>query len=446
MTTNYFTNIISVFETDVERTLEQLKPIYQNSEHLTSLIKKAITPYLGINEIAGKKVFLKPNWVRHDVKDSDQWCMRTHENLILAFIEIILEFKPLSVILADAPIQGCQWEKMVKNEFTQQINKLSEEFGIPIKIKDLRRVTFDPSKNNPLMDRNPLSDYKIFDLGTQSFLEPISRENKNLFRVTHYNPDRLALSHRPGVHKYCITNELFDSDVVISIPKVKTHQKAGITAALKNIVGLNGDKDFLPHHRLGGTGFGGDCYPGKNYLRYLSELSLDFANRRQGKFIYWFSFKLSSLLWRLSFPKKTHQLAAGWFGNDTTWRMVMDLNTIAVYGKKDGTISKQPQRNFYSLCDGIIGGQGDGPLNPDPMALGIISFTNHSGFNDLALASLMGLDTSKIPLLNEAKKNLNNQTVKLFWNNKSITLDELNQFSIKAKMPPGWENYTEKLS
>ncbi len=69
-------------------------------------------------------------------------------------------------------------------------------------------------------------------------------------------------------------------------------------------------------------------------------------------------------MWKLSFPKKVHYLVAGWYGNDTAWRMVIDLNKIAIYGKQDGTISKTPQLQPHSLCDEIIGGQGDWPLNP----------------------------------------------------------------------------------
>jgi uncharacterized protein (DUF362 family) len=441
MILEYFVNIKPVFTDDSERNLEKLKKVYQKRPELLTHLKSAVGTYIGKQQIEGKSVFLKPNWVKHDFSDDDQWCMRTHESFVLSVLEMVLQSNPAKVLIADAPIQGCHWEKMVKPEFHEEVNRLSEKFSIPVQIKDLRRVTFDPSRNNPIMERNPLSEYTIFDLGKQSYLEPISRQDKNLFRVTNYNPDRLALSHGPGVHKYCITNELFISDVIISLPKVKTHQKAGITAALKNIVGLNGDKDFLPHHRLGGTGFGGDCYPGNNVFRYLSELSLDFANRRQGKFSYWLGYKFSSLLWRLSFPGKLHHIAAAWYGNDTTWRMVMDLNTIAVYGKKDGTIAKQPQRLLYSLCDGIIGGQGDGPLKPLPLPLGIISFTNHSGFNDLAMAKLMGFNTAKIPLLATVKKILNKQDIHISWNDTQLTLEDLKQFSIHTIAPPGWEDY-----
>jgi hypothetical protein len=250
----------------------------------------------------------------------------------------------------------------------------------------------------------------------------------------------MSEAHAPGIHKYCITKKFFDSDIVISLPKVKTHQKTGLTAAMKNIVGINGDKDFLPHHRIGGSGRGGDCYPGNSILRYLAELSLDQANRNQGKFSYRLLQKISSLLWLISFPGPEHNLAAGWYGNDTTWRMVMDLNRIAIYGEKDGTLSDQPQRSVYSLCDGIIAGQGDGPLGPDPLPLGVISFTNDSLTNDRAMAELMKLPVDKIPLLSANDLSVKNDS-HIILNGSSISMEELRSFSVTADPPRGWKRY-----
>jgi hypothetical protein len=231
---------------------------------------------------------------------------------------------------------------------------------------------------------------------------------------------------------------------VLSLPKVKTHQKAGITAALKNIVGLNGDKDFLPHHRIGGTDIGGDCYPGGNKFRYWSELAMDNANRRRGQAGYRFWQKLSSVLWRLSFPKNVHQMSAGWYGNDTTWRMVMDLNLIALYGKPDGTLSQTPQREIYSLCDGIIGGQGDGPLSPDPLPLGVICFTNNSYAADVCLASLMGFDYQRMPLLAAAESLVNKDFVCISVNHKRVDLVQLKKLAIPTRPPSGWVDYFAK--
>ena len=437
-----FVNIKTVFP-DTERNLNSLKTVYNDPERLFTLIDAVAKEHLTNAVITGKKVLLKPNWVRHSKNDEDEWCLRTHDAFLLASLQYVLRLQPKEVLIGDAPIQGCQWNNMVSNEFIKAVGDLSNKYKIPVTIKDFRRVHFDQDLNNTIEQKESLENYIIFDVGKKSYLEPITRSDKNQFRVTVYNPDRFHESHRPGVHKYCITKELFDADVVISIPKVKTHQKAGITAALKNIVGLNGDKDFLPHHRIGGTDQGGDCYPGHNKFRYWSELVLDEANRNKGKWKYKIYLRIASLLWRLSLPTKVHNTAAGWYGNDTTWRMVMDLNQIVYYGKKDGTLGDKRQRLFFSLSDGIVGGQGNGPLNPEPLALGVVSFTNSSGWNDLAMARLMGMNTDKIPLLVSAEKFEQNGDVMFSLNGDQVSNLDFTKIKVTAKMPPGWADYNK---
>jgi len=438
---NSFLNIIKLFESEQSRTVPELSKFYDNRDLLIHFITQVSKNWLNENNLSGKRVLLKPNWVRNSWRPTDTICLRTNDNFILAALEVVLIGKPSEVTIGDAPIQGCSWDKMITVAFLGEVRKLSEMYNIPVKIKDFRRVTFNPALNKVDAELNPLSNYTIFDLGTNSYLEPITSKKKNLFRVTQYNPDRFIESHNPGVHKYCLTNDLFDSDVIISLPKIKTHQKAGITGALKNLVGLNGDKDYLPHHRLGGTDRGGDCYPGHNLLRHWAEIFQDKANRKIGKSIYWFWLRLSSVSWRLSLPKNVHHLGAAWYGNDTTWRMVMDLNRIAYYGKKDGEIAKEPQRLIFSLCDGIIGGQGDGPLNPEPLPLGLISFSNDSALNDISMATLMGIDYKKLPLLVAAEKFNPKNKPSVYLNGILTNQIDLKQLSINAKMPPGWIDY-----
>lgn len=436
-----FLDIVSFYSGLQDRTIDNLSKVYHDTARLENSIRDLFNKHISESSVKGKRVLLKPNWVKHSSKSSDEICLRTHDQFTLAVLKIVLENGPSEIVIGDAPIQGCKWEKMISGDFLKSIRDLSQKYNIPVHVKDFRRVTFDTSLNNLVTERNPLSAYLIFDLGKQSYLEPISGSGRNRFRVTNYNPDRFIDSHGPGMHKYCITRELFDADVVISLPKVKTHQKSGITAALKNIVGLNGDKDFLPHHRIGGEGIGGDCYPGKNPLRYWAELASDNANRNRGKTVYWFWIRLSSLLWRLSLPTKVHDLAAAWYGNDTTWRMVMDLNQIATLGKSDGSLSDLPQRKMFSFCDGIIGGQSDGPLKPEPLPLGIICLSNNSGITDLSMATLMGFDFRKIPLLTAAYKLLNIKEVDFIFNSSPIQFDELRKHSIVTLPPPGWIEY-----
>jgi len=436
-----FAKIKTLFSSREDRTIEKLSKIYSNTNVLTSAIHELIDDELLINNyLKDKKILLKPNWVRHSLQPQDEICLRTNNNFLLSLIHILLEQKPDSIIIGDAPLQGCDWDKMHDKEFIQSIQSLSQEFDISVKIADFRRVTLDLANNTLTTERRPLSDYLIFDLGTESLLEPISSKKKN-FRVTCYNPDRLAESHTKGIHKYCITKELFNADVVISLPKLKTHQKTGITGALKNLVGINGDKDFLPHHRRGGVKNGGDCYPDKHPLRLLSEIFLDTANRHIGKKQYRFWQHFSDIFWQLSKPQAVHQLTAGWYGNDTSWRMVMDLNKIAVYGKSDGTISKDPQRILYSLCDGIIGGQGNGPLYPEPLELGVIIFSDNSALADIITGTLMDFDINKIALLKNAKQMLDRENTTITLNNGITTLSNLSDYSISTLPPPGWAEY-----
>ncbi len=431
-------NIRTLFD-QVPRSVDVLKELY-NDRNLICWLESIAGSILTEEKLNKKKVLLKPNWVKHFSKPTDDLCLCTHHNFLLAVLELVLSKRPARVMIGDAPIQGCQWDRLITQDLINKVQGLSVKYQVAVVIKDFRRVVFDTISNKMDIERNPLSEYIIFDVGKKSYLEPITHSSKNLFRVSQYNPDKFVETHKPGMHKYCITKELFDADIVISIPKVKTHQKAGITCALKNIVGLNGDKDFLPHHRIGGDKFGGDSYPGGNILRYWSELALDNANRRKGKSSYWWWLKFSILLWKISLPKKHHQMSAAWYGNDTTWRMVMDLNMIVTFGKADGTLDDVPQREFYSFSDGIIGGQGDGPLRPEPLNLGIVAFTNNSAANDIAMAILMGLKVDKIPLLMAAKDFTQGNT-EVILNGKKIGMEELEKLSVEAVLPPGWENY-----
>jgi hypothetical protein len=434
-----FVHILKINTKDKRNKMSELAAYY-NSGSLSKSISFLINKGICLNQIQDKNILIKPNWVKHSITSKDELCMRTNDNFILSALKVILEMRPSKVTLGDAPIQGCNWDRMLSIFFKDEIHKLSKEYNTPILIKDFRRRIYNFSENNPEIGIKPLSDYHIIDLGKNSLLEPLSMTGQTKFRVTNYNPDRMSFAHSFGIHKYCIVKDFFEADIIISLPKIKTHQKAGITGALKNLVGINGDKDFLPHHRIGGTRKGGDCYPGGSALRYWSELSLDKANRFQGSKGFWFWQKLSSILWRLSFPSPEHNMVAGWYGNDTTWRMVMDLNRIAEYGSADGTISEIPQRQIFSLCDGIIAGQGDGPLEPEPLPLGIITFSNDSLVNDRVFAKFMGLPGDRIPLLNSASQDANTDCA-ITLNGKTIKLEDLNKYEIKTIPPKGWVKY-----
>jgi uncharacterized protein (DUF362 family) len=434
----FFVDIEPLFSGDRERTVERLKEYYRRSEALQMMISAMLERHGLPAAIRGRRVLMKPNWVIHSRRESDDWCIRTSHDFLLAALRAVLSCAPERVLIGDAPIQGCHWDQLVTPSFSGEVNRLGHMVHVPVEIRDFRRKTFEPWLNNPVTDRYPLSEYAVFDTGESSYLEPVTLGGRTRFRVTDHDPRVIEQRHTPGRHLYTITKALFDYDVVISLPKVKTHQKVGLTAAVKNLVGLVGDKEGLPHHRLGGSLQGGDSYAGGSRLRFMAELASDFADRRQGKPLYRAGSRLSDLFMRLV-PGEIQDSRGAWPGNDTTWRMVLDLNKIALFGTPDGQLAPEPQRVLYSLCDGIIAGEGDGPLKSLPLALGVLSLTNHSGMNDIALATLMGMDPERLPLLQEAASLQGPGSVHLTWNNQEVSLEDLRSFHIKASPPPGWE-------
>lgn len=433
-------NIKSFFKSEKERTVQKLSAYYNEPDFLLDSVRELMFPILTPDQIFGKKVLLKPNFVKEDVTEEDKICLTTNFNLILATLKAILDCKPHSIIVGDAPVQNCRWDLLIKPEFRAGIESLSNEYSIPIRLIDFRKVVYYPGEHEFGQSRRSDDEYLIFDIADRSWLEPITEE-KNKFRVTNYNPDNMALSHGKGMHKYCVAKEIFEADIVITMPKAKTHRMACLTNSLKILVGINGDKDYLPHHRIGAQSHGGDCYKDANIFRTLAEDILDFANRHKGSFISVPLSKIVSLLWRFGKPTKQDFMNAGWYGNDTVWRMVMDLTTVALYGKSDGTLAREPQRVLYTLCDAIIGGQGDGPLHPDPLPAGLLAFSDDSFVMDEIMGNIFSLNISKVPLLREASFINIGKNLEIALDGRKISMSDLRDYRIDAVLAPGWINY-----
>lgn len=437
-----FVDIKTFFSREEDRTVEKLSAIYDDKESLYVNVKELILKHMEPDDLKDKNVLLKPNFVRQNIKPYDPICLFTHPNLIFATLQVLLECKVKSITIGDAPIQNCDWDLMLNQDFYNTIDSLSQKYCVPIKVVDFRKVIFYHASNTFGKSKRTEDDYLIFDVANRSWLEPITKE-KNQFRVTNYDPRRMALSHGKGTHKYCVAKEIFEADIVITMPKTKTHRMACITNSLKILVGMNGDKDYLPHHRIGSQKQGGDCYKDTSILRTIAERLLDYANKRRGSFVFKPTRKIVSLLWQWSKPDKETSMNAGWYGNDTVWRMVMDLNTIAIFGRKDGTLSETPQRVMYTLCDGIIGGQGSGPLDPDPLALGILSFSNDPYLMDVCMGTIFSLDIQKVPLLKEANNIISDRTKSFYINNNKTNFEGINNLKTEVELAPGWVDYKE---
>jgi len=101
--------------------------------------------------------------------------------------------------------------------------------------------------------------------------------------------------------------------------------------------------------------------------------------------------------WLRGVPTEKRALDGGnWYGNDSAWRMVVDLMRIIIFADENGHLAETPRRRVFSVIDGIIGGENDGPLTPDAREAGIII----AGFNPLAVdiagTRLMGFDWRRL--------------------------------------------------
>jgi uncharacterized protein (DUF362 family) len=411
------------------------------------------SPFAGIIK-ASDSVVVKPNWVMH--RNHGPWGIEpvvTHPTLVKAVVEFALESDAAHVCVGDAPLQTCEIGALLSygdlGRWAAEVTMADRRFS---GVRDFRR-TRSAVRAGVLVQQNNAVDesqYVLFDLGTASFLEPVSNEH-GTFRVTQYDPSFMAVTHGSGRHCYLVAKDVIDSTVVVNVPKLKMHKKAGLTCALKNIVGINGNKEFLPHHRVGGSARGGDCYPGRSRVKELHERALDALNGSH-------SFVARSAL---SIPAQILSIVGrlvvddigvegAWVGNDTVWRMVLDLNRILHYGCADGSLSDTPQRRVLSIVDALVAGQGDGPLAPEPFELGALLFGRDSAATDWVAAGLLGYDPASIRGVAEAFSkggrwpltNMDPSEVNVVWRGSAAARS--NGLPTPTRYPEGWSSARRK--
>jgi uncharacterized protein (DUF362 family) len=81
--------------------------------------------------------------------------------------------------------------------------------------------------------------------------------------------------------------------------------------------------------------------------------------------------------------------------------MVLDLNKCLFFFDGAGKHRTKPLR-YLAVVDGIVGGEGNGPMAPDRKPCGVILAGTHPVAVDCVAATLMGFDWTKIPLLSHA--------------------------------------------
>jgi uncharacterized protein (DUF362 family) len=406
----------------------------------------------------GDAVLIKPNFVRdfHEY-GWDMQSVITHGSVIRAILDYVFIALQSSgrIIIGDAPLQDSDFDRILSISALDKVIKFYKDNGIELEVIDFRLQKAVTDKHRYVLlqieNTGDPRGYTNVDLGPDSLLSPISNGYPK-YRVTNYDPKIVGLYHSKSKNEYMIANTVLKSDVVINIPKMKTHRLAGITATLKNLIGIIGRKDCLAHYRKNSIDEGGDEYQYKNIFKRASHNveEKEFLSKSQfSKTFFRFLRKVFNTLIRL------HSIdlfrGGSWYGNDTVWRTVLDINRILFYSDKTGKLRENVQRRVFNLIDGIVSGEKDGPLKPSAKYCGIMI----GGLNPVAVeavaARMMGFDYKKIPtifnsfnivkypLCNFAPMDINVYSNHSKWNGIDLEFGD----SLKFEPYMGWKGHIE---
>lgn len=430
---------------------------YSEQEKINRAVYKALDT-VKANQIIlpGMTVLIKPNFVMdiNQDKSGSTECMYTHPAVIREVVRYVCECLNGTgkVIIGDAPMQECNFENI------KGLSEIADEFenkATRLKIVDFRAVKSINNHGIRISHFNHQNENRIINLGRDSEFANDSEERLKKLRVTNYDPRVLYEHHKNNLHEYCIAKDVLEADVIINMPKPKTHRKAGVTISLKNMVGVNTRKEYLPHHTLGSVNEGGDEYLIKSEIHRFRSLLLDKKNIYQAEKKYWRArviqiiMKCFSAMLRIG----THPYSEGsWWGNDTVSKMITDINRIVFYADKTGIIRDIPQRKMIILADMVICGEGEGPIAPTPKNVGIIASGLNPVLFDKVICTLMGFDYNKIPSIKRCNniqhrlKLLDNDAPDLVSNIDGLTdvaSITRNKDLLNFRPSVGWKNHIE---
>jgi uncharacterized protein (DUF362 family) len=385
-----------------------------SEESAIVLVLRNESPMAAVDHVANRwrclrsdprPVLFKPNLINHrHLTGGDYSAVVTQPDVLeLAWAAADRLGLSSSRAVADAPQGDADFARILEST---GLDRWERHRGVAV--VDLRRERYRERGGVPVAHERLPGDpsgsvrVRLNDDSAFAGLEPRTFYGAD-FDVGETNVHHRQLSEHE-VHEYLFSGTALNAGIVVNLPKLKTHKKAGVTISLKNLVGLNANKNWLPHHTMGTPAQGGDAYPASTIAQRL-EASLARSLKP------WIS--RSSLLARAAAMLKPAAKgllgdtqgvirSGNWWGNDTIWRMILDLNRLLLYARPDGSIASTPQRQMVSLVDGLIAGEGSGPEAPDRVDAGLLIAGSNPVAVDTVAATLIGFDHRKIPYLHHA--------------------------------------------
>lgn len=411
----------------------------------------------------GDTVLIKPNLVM-DVNPTGEGteCMYTQAAVVAPVIDYcLLALKGTGrIVIGDAPMQECNFENLIEEGGYRDLIDFYKNKGISIELVDFRELKSVIEHGVHKNTFNPNAMGKVIDLAESSEFAGESSERMRRMRITNYDPDIMLQHHTEEKNEYYISSYVLSADVIINMPKPKCHRKAGATISLKNMVGINVRKEYLPHHTMGSVADGGDEYQVKSRIHRLRSHLLDkkYKLEASGKYpqarILRYVIMITKLWLLLFTDKKKLYFEGSWHGNRTICQTISDLNKILFYADKNGVMQNSRQRKMLIIGDMLISGEHEGPVMPSRKEVGIIVCGFDPISYDIAVSRLMGFDYHKIPAITTALNvkgryqiSQNSENVEIVSNderfNKISPEKILKENTFKFIPSSGWVNHIE---
>ncbi len=367
---------------------------------------------LGALARQGATILVKPNWVHHVnpavAGPIGLECLVTSPAFVLEAVRLAARAVGPDgrVVVGDSPIQGCDLDAVLTLHGLGDALRRTD-FGAPVEIADFRRTRAVLDRTGyPVGQVQVPGDpagYRVVRFDGDSRLAELDGPTAR-YAVSHYAPDSTQAHHGGGRHEYLLTATALAADLVVGLPKLKTHQKSAMTGCLKNLVGLNGNKEWLPHYRQGAPSAGGDevgtaspVVGAQLLLERLETRLIGLAVPKQAIRLIRVALRRAASMFGVP------TLAAGaWHGNDTLWRMVADLNRALLYADAEGVLCDTPRRRVFHVVDGLLAGEGDGPLRPTPKVAGLVLAGVSPVAVDWTACRAMGFDPARVPAVARA--------------------------------------------
>lgn len=368
----------------------------------------------------GDRVIIKPNLVssknlHEKITGQKLAASSTHGSLLRPILDYAVRAAgPRGrVRVVDTPVEGCEIDKVTGPLGIHDAIRAVRAAGHDVEFVDMRYFRVVPylalddvrrggrSLNLGLLVRSRLpgdpEGYRVVDLGEQSHFARAGAPPGHRLRFHRSHYETPVPHHTNGRHEYSIPRTVLGADVVINLPKLKTHKKSAVTLSLKSVIGLSNEKYWLPHFTAGDPSVGGDEFDRPQSLN-------DRIENKLSRFPLPGDHSLIARAPKVGGPPKV--IDGSWEGNDTLWRTILDLNRVLFFADRDGVLRDRPQRRYLTIVDGIVAGEGEGPLGATPVDAGMLVGGFDPSLVDAVAARAMGFEPEKIVMIREGLRSL----------------------------------------